>query len=231
MLAPFSKALQCFSDLFHVCATQWPVWDLGAGLPHSRIVKALGSSLDPRMLSPKVSPVVNINNFMELLSWSPSLCDLPDTLWLSEAWLLDPSMLPCSSQDYVCISDQAVGGQRGKSSGKSSHVSGTTVPLFRMEESPPSEFWASVWRLLLLLCSQKILWECQFDDTVNSGLLPWVACYHLLFGILRQLLHVFCPWFLVAFSRTDGMECGHLVQNLETHTVFCLFACFCFVFF
>lgn len=147
--------------------------------------KPLACSLDPCMPSLKVSPIVNINNFMELLSWSPSLCDLPDTLWLSEAWLLDPSMLPRNSQDYVCISDQVVGGQRGKSSGKSSRVPGTTVPLFRMEESPPSEFEASVWWLPLLLCSQKILWECQFDGTLNSGLLPWVACYHLLFGILR----------------------------------------------
>ena len=40
--ALFSKALQCYSDLAHVCATQWPEQDLGVGLSHSRIVKAFG---------------------------------------------------------------------------------------------------------------------------------------------------------------------------------------------
>lgn len=35
----FSKTLQCFSDLSHIHATPWPVWDRGRGLSVSSVLK------------------------------------------------------------------------------------------------------------------------------------------------------------------------------------------------
>ena len=45
VLALFSKALRCFSDSSHVCAPQWPVWDLGVGLFAGRFLITVSISV------------------------------------------------------------------------------------------------------------------------------------------------------------------------------------------
>lgn len=35
----FLKPLQCYRALFHVCATQWPVWDLDGSLSRSSVLE------------------------------------------------------------------------------------------------------------------------------------------------------------------------------------------------
>lgn len=150
----------------------------------ARLSKPLVCSLDQCMLSSKVSPGVYTNNFMKSSSLSPS--SLWSTWHIMTPWGRTPAPLNPAMQFpyYVCIWDQAGVGQREEKAMES-------LPMFLVTQLLWSE-WRSLlhhsFRLLFdwccCYCHQKIFWGCQFDCTLNSGLLPYAACYHLLFGVL-----------------------------------------------
>ena len=69
--------------------------------------------------------------------------------------------------------------------------------------APGTHFWVS--GCLWVQAGQhwrKKKWQthCWLSGTLNSGLLPQSAGYNLCFRALRELLHPFCPGFIVALS-------------------------------
>lgn len=61
-------------------------------------------------------------------------------------------------------------------------------------------FWLPLGPGWATLEEKKWQTHCWLSGTLNSGLLPQSACYNLCFRALRELLHPFCPGFIVALN-------------------------------
>ena len=71
-----------------------------------------------------------------------------------------------------------------------------TIPGFRLPSNLGSEILKNkTWKLTISL-----------GGSLSSGFLSQSTCQHLLFRVLRGLLHAFCPGFLIVFNGREKLE-------------------------
>lgn len=75
----FQRHLQCFSDLSHVYTTQWPVWDQGCDLYHSRVFKVYSILFSVRFTYTQGWAQQSISIFMGSFPKLLLLCDCLST--------------------------------------------------------------------------------------------------------------------------------------------------------
>lgn len=150
----FQRHLQCLSDLSHVYTTQWPVWDQGCDLYHSRVFKVYSILFSVRFTYTQGWAQQSISIFMGSFPKLLLLCDCLSTFlflggspFLSFGQKAGALFIPlCDILPWLLLYQGPSGG--GQSNGGLSQSLDTTserkVPLHRHFRLPRTSLAAAV---------------------------------------------------------------------------------------